>query len=457
MNAPAHAPTLRKLLDLAWPIIISRSAQTVIGFCDAAMVARLGEDALAATTAGALNVYAVFILPMGISSIVASFVSQLHGRGDHTGARRYGFYGLIVAALAQILCLGVMLAAPYFFAQLEFTPAVRTLLVQYSVVRLWSGGAAIGLEALANYYGGLGNTRLPMAAQVLAMVLNVVLCWVFIYGNLGAPALGVAGSALAGTIATCIAFVALLGCFLAGYGVEKAPRSPLRGSELWRVLRYGLPAGLNWFVEFSAFNFFINVVIAGLGTTTVAALMAAMQVNSIAFMPAFGIASAGAILVGHALGAKEQGAVPPTVWLTMRVAGGWMGLIGLIYLLFSHFVMLPFAPPGPERAAFLAISAKVLGLSIAWQLVDAAALTFAESLRAAGDTSFPMWARVVIAWLVFVPGSYVSVRMYDGGMNMAVFWLVAYMGLLALVLWLRFRSGVWRSLDLAGSSEMPPI
>lgn len=456
MSSSAHAPTLRKLLDLAWPIIISRSAQTVIGFCDAAMVARLGEDALAATTAGALNVFAIFILPMGISSIVASFVSQLHGRGDHTGARRYGFYGLIVAALAQLLCFAVMFAAPYFFATLEFTPQVRTLLVQYSVVRLWSGGAAIGLEALANYYGGLGNTRLPMAAQVLAMVLNVVLCWVLIYGNLGAPALGVAGSALASTIATCIAFLALLGCFLAGYGVERAPRSSLRASELWRVFRFGLPSGLNWFVEFAAFNFFINVVVAGLGTTTVAALMAAMQVNSIAFMPAFGLASAGAILVGHALGAKEQDHVPPTVWLTTRVAGAWMGLMGLIYLLFARFIMLPFTPPGPEREVFLAISSKVLGLSILWQFVDAAALTLAESLRAAGDTAFAMWARVVIAWAVFVPGSYVSVRMYDGGMNMAVFWLVAYMGLLSIVLWLRFRAGVWRKLDLAGS-EMPPI
>jgi len=457
MNAPAHAPTLRKLLHLAWPIIISRSAQTVVGFTDAAMVARLGEDALAATTAGALNVFAVFILPMGIGSIVSSFASQLHGRGDHAGARRYGFYGLAIAAFTQLLCFALMLVTPSAINALDYTPSVRALMEQYVLMRIWSGGAAIGLEALGNYYGGLGNTRLPMAAQVLAMVLNIALNWVLIYGNLGAPALGVTGASLASSLSTIIAFIALLGCFLAGYGAEKAPRSPLSGSELWRMLRFGLPSGLNWFVEFAAFNFFINVVVAGLGTTTVAALMAAMQVNSIAFMPAFGLASAGAILVGHALGAREHDKVPPTVWLTLRVTGGWMGLIGLIYLLCARFVMLPFTPPGPEREAFLDVSAKVLGMSIAWQFVDAAAMTFAESLRAAGDTAFTMWARVVIAWAVFVPGSYYSVRMHDGGMNMAIFWLVAYMGLLAFVLWLRFRSGVWRTLDLAGSSEMPPI
>jgi MATE family multidrug resistance protein len=456
MNASAHAPSLRKLLDLAWPIIISRSAQTVVGFTDAAMVARLGEDALAATTAGALNVFAVFILPMGIASIVSSFASQLHGKGDHAGTRRYGFYSLAVAGLTQILCLALMLIVPRAIGALNYTPEVRLLMEQYVVMRIWSGGAAIGLEALGNYYGGLGNTRLPMAAQILAMVLNVTLNWVFIYGNLGAPALGVTGAALASSVSTVIAFLALLGLFLAGYGAEKAERSPLRMSEFWRMLRFGLPSGLNWFVEFAAFNFFINVVVAGLGTTTVAALMGAMQVNSIAFMPAFGIASAGAILVGHALGAKEHDSVPSTVWLTLRVAGGWMGLIGVIYLLFAKVVMLPFTPPGPEREAFLAIAAKVLGLSILWQFVDAASMTLAEALRAAGDTAFTMWTRVVIAWVVFVPGSYVTVHLQGGGVNMAVFWLVAYMGLLALVLWLRFRAGVWRTLDLAGS-EMPPI
>jgi MATE family multidrug resistance protein len=456
MNASAHAPSLRKLLDLAWPIIISRSAQTVVGFTDAAMVARLGEDALAATTAGALNVFAAFILPMGVSVIIASFASQLHGKGDHAGARRYGFYGLALSGFTQVLCLALMLVAPRAIGALDYTPEVRALMAQYVVMRIWSGGAAIGLEALGNYYGGLGNTRLPMAAQILAMILNIAMNWIFIFGKLGAPALGVTGAALASSVSTVIAFVALLGAFLAGYGTEKAPRSPLRARELGRMLRFGLPSGLNWFVEFAAFNFFVNVVLAGLGTTTVAALMAAMQINGIAFMPAFGIASAGAILVGHALGAKEHDHVPATVWLTLRVAGGWMGLIGIIYLLFARIVMLPFTPPGPERDAFLDVAAKVLGLSILWQLVDAASMTFSEALRAAGDTAFPMWTRVIIAWAVFVPGSYVTVHMQGGGVNMAVFWLVAYMGLLALVLWLRFKSGVWRKLDLAGS-EMPPV
>jgi MATE family multidrug resistance protein len=105
----------------------------------------------------------------------------------------------------------------------------------------------------------------------------------------------------------------------------------------------------------------------------------------------------------------------------------------------------------PARTtAFLELGARMLMLSAIWQLFDAAANTLAEALRAAGDTTFTMWARVAIAWMVFVPGSYLSVRVWDGGEVAAVLWLAGYLGVLALVLGLRFRSGRWLEISLFG-------
>src|SRR5207249_495411 len=102
---------LRALLALAWPIVVSRSAQVVIGIADALMVAHLGAAELAATTAGALNSVALFILPMGVVFVVASFSSQLTGARDPAGARRYGWYGLAVAAGAGTLAAAAAPAA----------------------------------------------------------------------------------------------------------------------------------------------------------------------------------------------------------------------------------------------------------------------------------------------------------------------------------------------------------
>src|SRR5262245_38085760 len=108
------SPRLARLLELAWPIVVSRSTQVVIGVCDAVMVAPLGEAALAATTTGALNVYAFFILPMGVTFIVSTFSAQLCGERDFAGARRYGFYGLAVALAGALLCLvAIALRKPF--------------------------------------------------------------------------------------------------------------------------------------------------------------------------------------------------------------------------------------------------------------------------------------------------------------------------------------------------------
>jgi len=288
------APSLRRLLGLAWPIVVSRSSQVVIGVADAVMVAPLGEAALAATTTGALNVFAFLILPMGVVFIVSTFSSQLYGEGDPDGARRHGFYGLIVALTAAGVSLVAIVATKPFLALFPYAADVRSQMADYLMIRLLSGGAAIGMESLAAYYGGLGNTRLPMRANLTAMVLNVIGNWILIGGNLGAPALGVEGAAWASTIATTIAFVGLSARFLYDGRILGRVVPRLHAAELRRMLRYGLPSGFNWFFEFMAFSFFVNVVVAGLGTTSLAGMMAVLQINSVSFMPAFGIASAGA-------------------------------------------------------------------------------------------------------------------------------------------------------------------
>jgi MATE family multidrug resistance protein len=439
---------LRTLLKLAWPIVVSRSAQVVVGVSDAVMVAHLGATALAATTTGAMNVFSLLILPMGVVFIVSSFASQLFGMGDAAGARRYAWYGLGVATVTQVAGVAALPAVGSLLGLLDLAPDVRALMTDYLVIRLWSGGAAIGLEALGNYYGGLGDTRRPMVAQVAAMALNVAGNWLLIDGHLGLPAMGVAGAALASSVSTVLAFLGLL----AGFWLEgrRLPvgRAPLRLAELRRMLRFGLPSGFNWFFEFFAFNFFVTVIVAGLGTTTLAALMAVFQVNSVAFMPSFGMASAGAILVGQAIGAGRKDEVPGLVWLTFRVCATWQVLVGLVYLAIPDLVFAPFAVDPASGPALLAVGRRMLLLSTAWLLFDAAAAVLGEALRAAGDTAYTLWARLLVAWGLFVPGAWVSVRGFGGGDLVAVAWLVVYLAALSLVLWLRFRGGAWRRLTL---------
>ena len=444
---PRPPPSLSALLLLAWPIVVSRSTQVVVGVGDAVMVADLGEAAVAATTTGALNTFAVLILPMGICFIVSSFASQLFGKGDGAGARRYGFYGLGVAALTQVICLAGVFAVSPLLNRLDYAPDVRAMMIDYLFIRLLCGGAAIGIEALGNYYGGLGNTRLPMLVSVATMVMDLFGNWLLINGNWGAPAMGVRGAALSSTLSTFIGFAGMLAIFLvqgkrAGVVVPK-----LHLAEFWRMLKFGVPSGLNWFFEFFAFNFFINVVVAGLGTTALAAMMSVINIGSVSFMPAFALASAGAILVGQAISADAKDEVPRIVKLTFFSSAVWETLVGVLYLTIPTLLLLPFAKDA-SATEFFAIGKRLLMLSACWGLFDAAANTIAEALRAAGDTQFTLWARLAIAWLVFVPGSYITVKYYGGADVGAMLWLIGYLVVLAGFLWWRFQGGAWRKIQL---------
>lgn len=451
--SPAPAVTLRALLVLAGPVVLARATQAVVGFGDAFMTAPLGDDAVTATTGGSLNSFTAMILPMGIVFIVQSFVAQLVGSGRSHEARRYAWYGLGLALASGVLSLAAIPLVGPVLGLFPHDPHVRDLMTEYIAIRLTSVAAIVGTEVLGNWFGGFGDTRMQMRASLFTMVLDLIGNWMFIEGHWGAPAWGVAGAAITSV------FSSWLGLAYLAWEFKRYPRhgaGPTRWSwrELRRMLRFGLPNGFNWFLEFGAFALFLNVAVAQLGKIPFGALNVIIQINSVAFMPAFGLASAGAILSGQTIGANAHDRVGGIVRLTLAVTATWMGLVGLFYLAFPEMVMGLFAQDDPRTGVtvsqMVVVGAPMLAISSAWQLFDASAMVLSETLRAAGDTAWTLGARVVLAWVVFVPASLVVVYVADGGNVAVMFCIVGYLAALAAAMAWRFRSGRWRDIDLTG-------
>ena len=456
-----RAAGLRELLVLAWPVVLSRSTQSVIGLCDALFSARLGDQALASVTTGAINFYSVAVLPMGTVFIVQSFAAQLQGRGDLPAARRYAWHAIVLAGITSVLAVA---ATPFLGAWLRtfrFPAGVHDDLTAYLQWRLWSVGPFVAVEALGNWFSGLGDTRVHMRASVITMIVNVPLCWALMFGHLGAPAMGVHGAALAAGLATLTGLAYLARAFArrqraiaASAAAERPAADPPRAAEFLRLLRFGVPNGLNWFMEIAAFTLFLNAVVSRLGTTVLAAMNAILQVNSISFMPAFGLGSAGAVLVGQAIGRGERDEVPRLLGLTARVALAWQGGVGLLYLLLPGLIMHAFAS-GAASAQLVTVGASMLALSAAWQVFDALGLTIGEALRAAGDTAWCMWARLLSAWTVFVPVAWWAVNLRHGGPLAAIGVTIFYLAVLAAAFLWRFRSGAWRRIELVEMEPQP--
>jgi MATE family multidrug resistance protein len=260
--------------------------------------------------------------------------------------------------------------------------------------------------------------------------------------------MGVAGAALASGLATCLGLAYMLMAFAArqrelSQGQPVAPRM----GEFLRMLRFGVPNGLNWFMEIAAFTLFLNAVVSRLGTTVLAAMNAILQLNSISFMPAFGVASAGAVLVGQAIGRGEKHEVPRLLKLTAGVALSWQVAVGLIYFTMPGLLMSAF-DSGAGSHNLVRIGAGMLAMSAAWQVFDAFGITVGEALRAAGDTAWCMWARLATAWLIFVPVAWWTVTVKGGGPVAVIGVVVFYLAILGVAFVLRFRTGAWRKIDL---------
>lgn len=444
---------LGRLLRLAWPVVLSRATQAVIGFTDALMVAPLGEQTLAAVTTGALDVFSLIMLPLGTMFILQSFAAQLRGSGRQASAGNFAYYGLIIAAISQVVVLALLPLLPALLSLASYEPEVEGPMQAYMTIRLYSVLAMVGVEALNNWYAGLENTRIGLVFSAATMIINVALCYALIQPRFGLPGYGAEGSAWAACIATYLGFFGILTCFLLGVGHDVPRARPrLRMREFIRTLRFGLPSGINYFLEFAAFVLFINVVVGHLGTTTLAAFNVVFQLNMISFMPAFGVGTAGAILVGEAIGRGERDLVPRLTLLTLSVTGGWMLFVGLVYIIVPAPFIRLFAPPGENAATLVAVGTTMLALSGVWQLFDAITMTVTESLRAAGDTAWPMVARILLAWLGFAPLGWYVVKVAGGGPVAAMLTVIVYLVALAALLALRFRSGAWRRITLVEPS-----
>ena len=411
------AATLKVLLALALPMVLARATQSVMTFADTLMVKDLGPEALAATATGGLNTFMVAVLPMGTVFIVQSFVSQQRGRGRIDDVVRYAWYGLLIAAITAILGVVVLPAIDPLLSISSFAPGVRTLMSSYMRIRLLSMGPVIGMEALGAWYGGLGNTWMQMIAGVIAMVSNVFLNWVLIRRW--------------------------------GSGLKRS-NAPLDLSlrEFGRLLRFGLPNGVNWLLEFGSFQMFVNGVISGLGTIATASFNVVLAINSLVFMPAFGLASSGAILAGNAIGSGDKDHVWPTVRLTLGCAWAWVLFIGSFYLLAPHLLLTWFAPPGESSIELIAVGSTMLMMSAGWLLFDSTVNVLGETLRAAGDTTWTAVARIILAWGVFIPIAFLVVRRWHGGTVGAMSCFIGYLILLAGLFAYRFRSGKWRRIEM---------
>jgi len=425
---------------LAWPVIGEQLLQTLLGVVDMAMVGRLGPAAVAGVgTANQLMQVAISAMA-AVSVGTTVLVARATGARDEAETQRIAKQSLLAG-----LVLGVVLA---LIGGLFPGPLIRLLGPEPEVVRLgalYLRIAAAGSPALVTMlvagaaFRGAGDTRTPLKVSAAMNFVNLVLAYALVFGRFGLPALGVAGSALAASLARCFGALLLLGILM-------HPRAAWLGGGwrpdlhvVGRVMRIGIPTAVEQTMLSAGFLLYGAMVIS-LGTTVYATQRITFQAINLAFMPAFGYATAATTLTGQALGALRPEMATLATRSALRQAIFWMTLTGLLFAVFARPVMLIFTDD-PAIIALGAVALRVLAIA---QPLWAIGQVYAGSLRGAGDARFPMVTTSAGMWLVRLPTAYLFGILLGGGLPGVYLSSTLDSGLRAALNYRRYRAGRWQ-------------
>jgi len=393
-------------------------SQNILNLVDIGMVGHLGDAALAATGIGSFTNYLAISFIIGLSAGVQALAARRLGedRLDETAVPLNG--GLFLALIIGLpLCAVLYLAIPATYSFLSNDPEVIEQGVPYLQVRILSM-VAVGMNfSFRGYWSAIHMTGVYLRTLLIMHACNIFLNWVLIFGNLGAPEMGVFGAGLATTISLYIG-TGLYFFFAYRHARDKGflNRVPTR-STLWQQLRLSLPASLQQ-VFFSAGLVTLMWIVSQIGTAEVAAVNVLMTFHITAILPAFGLALAATTLVGNALGRGD---------IEDAVLWGWnAAAISLVYGILISLLLIPFADPllglfltNPETRQ-LAYWPMIL-----WALVigfDTTGMVLMNALIGAGDTRRSMWISVIAQWVFFLPLAFVAGPVL--GFGLLGIWLV---------------------------------
>jgi len=393
------------MLRLAGPVVLAELGWMSMGVVDTIMVAPLGPAAIGATGIGNALHIALAIFGMGLLLGLDTLVSQAFGAGRIAECHRWLVHAIVLGCAVSIpltaLCAILLLTVPF----LGFHPLVMPLLQGYFAIVLWSTLPLLMYAALRRYLQGMHAVAPIAFALVSANLLNAVANWALIYGHLGLPALGVPGSAGA-TVVSRVYLVVVLALAVAlidrgrRSGLRHAPRR-IEWARLSRLVRLGFPAAVQVTLEVGVFA--VATVLAGrLDPVSSASHQIALNVASVAFMIPLGIASAAAVRVGHAVGARDPVAARAAGWAAILIGGIAMTLTGLLLLTVPEtFIELFTVDP-----RVLVVGSSLLLVAAAFQLFDGAQVVATGALRGLGDTRTPMLANLAGHWLIGLPIGY---------------------------------------------------
>lgn len=395
------------MLALAVPLAGANLIQMAVYAIDVIFVARLGPEALAASSLS-VSVFGLLMWSMtGLVGAAAPLIAAELGRGRHAvrEVRRSVRMGIWLAVLSGLLIMAVCWNGERLLLFAGQEPVVAARAGAFLRVLMWAAVPNVFAALLRVFVSALGRAGYATAITALALAVNTLGNYAFVFGHFGLPAMGLQGSALSSVITS----VAMAAAYVAMIFADRHLRRYYVFGRLWRsdwprffeMLKIGLPITGTVLAEAGLFSG-AAILMGWIGEDQLAGHTVALQFAALAFQVPFGIAQAATIRVGLAYGAGDRAATGLAGNVAIAVGVGFMSLTGLIIWLFPRAILhLYVDPDAAENAALVAFALSYMKVAAAFQLFDGAQAVAAGSLRGLQDTRVPMAIALFGYW---VPG-----------------------------------------------------
>jgi MATE family multidrug resistance protein len=397
---------MRAMLQLAAPLALANLLQMLVHAIDVIFVARLGEMPLAAASLG-VSVFGLTTWSLSaLAGASAALIAAEMGRRKHAvrEVRRSVRMALWLSVALGIAGMALCANGERLLLASGQEPAVAAMAGDFMAIILWAMIPMIATSVLRIFVAALGKPGYATLITLIAIAVNAFGNWVFVYGNLGAPALGLRGSAIS-SIATS---AAMLVAYVVVIGRDRKLRRYRVFGNWWRpewrrlkdILAIGTPVALTVLAEAGLFSM-AALVMGRIGETELAAHTIALNIASLTFQVPFGIAQAATIRVGFHFGAGDSANAGRAGWSALVLSVGFMALMaGAILLLPITILRLYVDPAAPANAAMVSFALQYLLIAAAFQLFDGAQAVAAGALRGLQDTRMPLVIALFGYWAV---------------------------------------------------------
>ncbi|TGD79742.1 MATE family efflux transporter [Hymenobacter wooponensis] len=439
MLLPTLRPHLRPTLTLAYPVMLSQLGHVLVNVCDSMVVGQTGKVELAAVSLSVSVCTVVMVFGMGLAMGITPLVAAADGRRDMATLGRLLVNGVWLCTAAGALLGGLGLLLPPLLPLLHQEPDVAALAAPWIRVIFLSLLPLMVFQGFKQFAEGLGLTRQAMLLSVQANLLNAFLCYALVFGKFGFPNLGMMGAAWATLIART-----LMAALMAAYVLLAARLQPYReaaalnllpdATSLRRLIGFGSPIGVQMMFEMGAFSF-SAIMIGWLGATELAAHQIAINVASVTYMAASGIAAAATIRVGNLRGSGNAKGARHAGYAAYLITFLFMSLMGLLLIVGRQYIPQYYN----NDPAVIAQAAGLLLIAAAFQISDGLQVVGLGALRGLEDVKVPSVVALLAYWAAALPLGYVLG--FPLGLGATGVWLGLLTGLtlVAGLLLLRFH------------------